>query len=61
MATENLEKKIDALKKSVDTLVLIEVAKSGATRDQARRTLGSLDNNAYSQISALFNGPKGKK
>ena len=61
MATDSLEKKIDALKESLDTLVLIEVAKSGATRAQARRALGSLDNNAYSQISALFNGHKGKK
>jgi hypothetical protein len=61
MTTDHLEKKIEALKKSVDMLVLIEVAKSGATRDQARRALGSLDNNAYSQISALFNVPKRKK
>jgi hypothetical protein len=61
MATDSLEKKIEALKESLDTLVLIEVAKSGATRDQARRALGSLDNNAYSQISALFNSAKGKK
>lgn len=56
MNTDNLEKKIDALKKSVDSLILIEVAKSGATRDQARRALGSLDNNTYSKISALFSG-----
>ena len=61
MATDSLEKKIEALKESLDTLVLIEVAKSGATRDQARRALGSLDNNAYSKISALFNTAKGKK
>lgn len=61
MNTDNLEKSIDALKKSVDTLVLIEVARSGATRNQARRALGSLDNNAYSKISSLFNESKGKK
>ena len=61
MAADSLEKKIEALKDSVDPLVLIEVAKSGATRAQARRALGSLDNNAYSQISALFNGHKGKQ
>jgi|GEM_PF-6480647 hypothetical protein len=61
MNTDNLEKKIDALQKSVDTLVLIEVARSGATRDQARKALGSLDNNAYSKISNLFNSSKGKK
>lgn len=61
MTTTELEKSIDALKRSVDTLVLIEVAKSGATRDQARRALGSLDNNAYSKISALFSSSKGKK
>jgi hypothetical protein len=61
MTADSLEKKIEALKKSVDTLVLIEVAKSGATRDQARRALGSLDNNEYSQISALFNSHKGKR
>lgn len=61
MDTDNLEKKIDALKKSVDTLILIEVAKSGATRDQARKALGSLDNNTFSNVSALFNETKGKK
>ncbi len=60
MSNENFEKKIDALKKSIDTLVLMEVAKSGATREQARRALGALNNNEYSQITALFNGPKGK-
>lgn len=54
MNTENLEKKIEALKKSVDTLILIEVAKSGATRAQARKVLGSLTNTEFSKVSALF-------
>ncbi len=61
MTTENLEEKIDALKKSIDTLVLIEVAKAGATRAQARRVLGSLSNKDYSKISALFGAAKGKR
>jgi hypothetical protein len=45
----------------VDTLILIEIAKSGATRDQARKALGSLGNNTFSKISALFSETKGKK
>ena len=61
MNTDNLEKKLDALKKSVDTLILIEVAKSGATREQVRKAMGSLDNNAFSKISTIFNGNKNKK
>lgn len=61
MNMDNLEKKIEALKNSVDTLILIEVAKSGATRNQARKALGSLDNNTFSKISALFNETEGKK
>lgn len=61
MTNENLETKFDALKKSIDTLVLIEVARAGATRNQARRVLGSLSNKDYSKISALFNAAKGKK
>lgn len=60
MNADNLEKKIEALKKSVDTLILIEVAKSGATRDQARAALGSLDNNTFSKISALFSDKEKK-
>jgi len=61
MDTDKLERKIEALKRSVDMLVLIEVAKSGATRDQARRALGSLGNDAYSKISVLFGSSKVKK
>lgn len=61
MNTDNLEKKLDALKKSVDTLILIEVAKTGATREQARQAVGSLDNNAFSKISTIFNNKKNKK
>lgn len=61
MTNESLEAKVDALKKSIDTLVLIEVAKAGATRDQARSVLGSLSNKDYSKVSALFSAVKGKK
>jgi hypothetical protein len=61
MDTDKLEKRIDALKKSVDTLILIEVAKSGATREHARKVLGGLTNTEFSKVAALFTKPKVKK
>lgn len=61
MNTDNLENKIDELKKSVDMLILIEIAKSGATRDQARKVLGSLSNKTFSRVSELFSETKSKK
>lgn len=61
MGTNSLEGKIDDLKRSLEILILIEVAKSGATRDQARKALGSLDNNQYSKIVSLFVTKKKQK
>lgn len=58
MDTDNIEKKLDVLKKAIDTLILLEVAKSGATREQVREVIGSLDNNAFSKVSSLFNSGK---
>lgn len=54
METKNLESKLDALKATVDTLLLVEFAKSGAKREDVREVLGSLDNNLYSKINKIF-------
>ena len=47
------ESKIDDLRKSIDLLVLIELCKMGANRDQARDILGALDNNTFSKVSLV--------
>lgn len=56
--TKDIEKLLKDLKKSIDSLVLMEICKSGATRDQARQLLGGLDNNLFSKISIIFNKNK---
>lgn len=53
MEEKNLEVKIEALKDSIDTLLLLEFAKCGAKRDDVRAVLGSLDNNLYSKINKI--------
>lgn len=52
--TKNSEKLLFSIKKSLDTLILIELCKSGATRDQARTLFGNLDNNMFSKINTIF-------
>ncbi len=56
MDTKNLETKIDALKASMDVLIMIEFCKRGAKRDDVRAALGSLDNNLFSKINKIING-----
>lgn len=60
METKNLEVKIDALKNSLDSLILIEFCKRGAKRDDVREVLGSLDNNLFSKINKIINGKSQK-
>ena len=55
---KNVEKVLSSVKKAIDSLILIELCKSGATRDQARQLLGGLDNNMFSKISIIFNKNK---
>lgn len=49
----NNEKAINELKKSIDILIMIELCKQGATRDQSRLLLGKLDNNLFSKINLV--------
>jgi len=60
MEGKSMESGLESIKKSVDTLILIEICKIGASREQARKALGTLDNNAYSKINALINSSKRK-
>lgn len=55
MDTKNLELKIDSLKQSIETLILIELCKSGVTRDQARNILGGISNEAFAAVNKAFN------
>lgn len=56
MDNKDLMIKVDALKDSVDTLILIELCKQGATRDQARKVLGGMRNETFSKLNTVFNG-----
>lgn len=47
------------LKKSIDTLILIELVKAGATYDQIRKVVGSVDNNTIAPIKAAFSKKNG--
>jgi hypothetical protein len=42
------------LKRSVDLLVLIELCKSGATRDQIREVMGSINNTNLAKVRAAL-------
>lgn len=50
---KSLEDKLDKLQNSSDTLILIELCKLGATRDQVREVLGSLNNNTFAKINKI--------
>jgi hypothetical protein len=58
MNDDKINKPIENLKKSIDLLILIEICKAGATRNQAREIIGSLDNNIFSKVSSVFGGNK---
>jgi len=53
------QKLLIAIKRSIDALILIELCKSGVSRNQARELLGTLDNNTFSRINTIFG--KGKE
>lgn len=48
------EEKIKSVKKSLDTLILIELCKAGATYPQIREIMGAADNNVISKIKSVF-------
>lgn len=52
------DKIVTALKKSIDTLVLLELCKLDASAKEIRNILGSLDNNQFSAINAVIKGEK---
>lgn len=56
MDTKKLEIKLEELKNVMETLVLLELCKLGATRDQARKVLGGMPNETYAKINTLFSG-----
>ena len=52
--TDNL---LIELKKSIDLLILIELCKGGANRNQVREIMGTADNNLVAKVrSALKSG-----
>jgi hypothetical protein len=59
MDQTQISEKLDQLKKSIDLLVMIELAKSSATRDQIRNVLGGFDNSVLTKLNkALKNNQK---
>ena len=52
------DKIIINLKKSIDTLILLELCKLGAGAKEIRNILGSLDNNQFSAINTAIKGGK---
>ncbi len=56
--TKAIEKILNNLKKSVDTLILLELCKVGAEAKEIRNILGSLDNNQFSAINSAIKGGK---
>ena len=60
MDVKKFENKIDLLITSVDILILIELCKHGAKRDDAREVFGSLDNNLFARVNKIIN-PKAQK
>ena len=49
------------IKKSLDLLILIELCKTKADRNQIREILGKADNNLISKINVLIKGVKNEK
>lgn len=53
------DEQYSGLKKSIDILVLVELAKAGATYDQIRKVVGGVDNNTIAAVKAAVS--EGKK
>ena len=58
MTKQTNDDPIVGLKKSIDTLVLIELAKAGATYDQIRKVVGGVDNNTVAAVKAAVGESK---
>ncbi|HXN63861.1 MAG TPA: hypothetical protein VN862_00905 [Candidatus Acidoferrales bacterium] len=50
-----LEDRIEELKASIDVLILLELCKLGANREDVREALGKLDNNLFAKINRIVN------
>lgn len=42
------------IQEKLDTLILIELLKRGATRDQVRKVLGAISNETFAKVNAIF-------
>lgn len=58
MAKQANDNPLVGLKKSIDTLVLVELAKAGATYDQIRKVVGGVDNNTIAAVKAAVSESK---
>ena len=58
MSDQKREVTLEMLKKSVDTLILLELCKAGATYDQIRKVVGTVDNNTIAIIKAAVSRKK---
>lgn len=61
MDAKELEIKVDQLKAAIDVLILIELCKAGAKREDARAILGSLSNNTFAQVNKIVNPKNASK
>jgi hypothetical protein len=52
---------LQALKKSLDLLILIELCKSGASYPQIREVMGTADNNTISKVKKAISNNKKEK
>ena len=57
----DVDKGISEVKKSIDLLILIELCKAGAGRDQIRAIMGSLDNNQFTKVKSSVMPKKAKE
>lgn len=59
--TDGDDNTLGELKRSINLLVLIELCKSGATRDQIREVMGSVNNTTLAKVrTALKKNPGGE-
>ena len=49
--TEGIDAALEGVQKSINTLIIVELIKSGATRAEVREVLGSLNNLEYAKIN----------
>lgn len=55
---KNTETTLIQIKKTVEVLLLLELCKSGATRDEARAVLGGFSNELFAKVNAVVSKKK---